>query len=287
LYPVSQWSRQSGASLAMGYELSVTPIQLAAAYAAFANGGELLEPRLLQEVRGPDGTPIWKAERRVVRRIMSERTATAMRELLREVVSEGTATSADLATFEVAGKSGTARRTASDGSGYAVGSYTASFVGLFPADQPQYVILVKLDNPSGAYYGGRTAAPVTKIVLEAAIAARDAALDRTRLADAPKRRAPSQASQADSVRAAGVATAEAEAIAPAYVVELGTSPAPARVVVSARPVPDVRGLSMRVAVRELHKAGFRVQVMRGRGEEQQPAAGTMLRAGSLVRLMAN
>ena len=287
LYPVSQWSRQSSASLSMGYELSVTPIQLAAAYAAFANGGELLEPRLLQEVRGPDGTPIWKAERRVVRRIMSERTATAMRELLREVVSEGTATSADLATFEVAGKSGTARRTSSDGRGYAAGSYTASFVGLFPADQPQYVILVKLDNPSGAYYGGRTAAPVTKVVLEAAIAARDAALNRTQLAAAPKRRAPSPAPRADSVRAAAVAEAKAEAVAPAYVVELGTPPAPARVVVTARAVPDVRGLPTRAAVRELHKAGFRVQLVRGTGGEQQPAAGTLLRSGSLVRLAAN
>lgn len=287
LYPVSQWSRQSGASLAMGYELSVTPIQLAAAYAAFANGGELLEPRLLQEVRGPDGKAIWTAERRVVRRIMSERTAAAMRELLREVVSEGTATSADLATFEVAGKSGTARRTSADGRGYAAGSYTASFVGLFPADAPQYVILVKLDNPSGAYYGGRTAAPVTKVVLEAAIAARDAALNRTQLAAAPKRRAPSSAPQADSARAAAVREAEEVAVAPAYVVELGTPPAPARVVVTARAVPDVRGLPTRAAVRELHKAGFRVQLVRGPGVDQQPAAGTLLRSGSLVRLTAN
>jgi cell division protein FtsI (penicillin-binding protein 3) len=271
----------------MGYELSVTPLQLAAAYAAFANGGELLEPRLLQEVRGPDGKAIWTAERRVVRRIMSERTATAMRDVLREVVSEGTATSADLATFEVAGKSGTARRTSSDGRGYTSGAYTASFVGLFPADAPQYVILVKLDNPSGSYYGGRTAAPVTKVVLEAAIAARDAALNRTQLAAAPKRRAPSPTPQADSVRAAAVREAEAVSVAPAYVVELGTPPAPVRVVLTSRAVPDVRGLPTRAAVRELHKAGFRVQLVRGGGVDQQPAAGTLLRAGSLVRLIAN
>jgi cell division protein FtsI (penicillin-binding protein 3) len=287
LYQVSQWSRQSSASLAMGYELSVTPIQLAAAYAAFANGGELLEPRLLQEVRGPDGKAIWTAERRVVRRIMSERTATAMREVLREVVAEGTATSADLATFEVAGKSGTARRTSSDGRGYTSGAYTASFVGLFPADAPQYVILVKLDNPSGAYYGGRTAAPVTKVVLEAAIAARDAALNRTQLAAAPKRRAPSTTPQADSARAVAAREAEAASVAPAYVVELGTPPEPVRVVITARAVPDVRGLPTRAAVRELHKAGFRVQLVRGGGVDQQPAAGTLLRAGSLVRLIAN
>lgn len=284
LYPVREWSRQSAASLAMGYEISVTPLQLALAYAAFANGGELLEPRLLQEVRAADGTVVWRAQRRVVRRLMSSETAHTMRGLLREVVSEGTATSADLATFEVAGKSGTARRTTNDGRGYAAGAYTASFVGLFPADQPQYVILVKLDNPSGAYYGGRTAAPVTKVVLEAAIAARDAALNRTQLAEAPGRRASSVEPAAERVREAARAATEARETAPAYVVELGTPAETARVVVTARAVPDVRGLPTRAAVRELHKAGFRVQLVRGGAPEQVPAAGTMLRSGSLVRL---
>ena len=288
LYPVSQWSKLSPASLAMGYELSVTPIQLAAAYAAFANGGELIEPRLVQEVRAPDGRVTWRSERRVVRRVMSARTAAVMRDLLRDVVQGGTATAADLATFEVAGKSGTARRTAADGRGYTQGAYTASFVGLFPADAPQYVILVKLDNPSGAFYGGRTAAPVTKVVLEAAIAARDAALDRSLLAAAPKRRSASVAPAADSARVVAARAAAAERAAPAYVVDLGEEPpAPAPAVISERPVPDVRGLSTRSAVRELHRAGFRVQLVRSGAAAQQPAAGTVLRTGSVVRLVAD
>lgn len=280
LYPVSSWSGTSRASLAMGYELSVTPVQLAAAYAAFANGGRLMEPQLVREVRNPDGKVVWRAEPRVVRQVMSERTSRAMRDLLRDVVAGGTATGADLSTFEVAGKSGTARRTTTDGRGYAEGAYTASFVGLFPADDPQYVILVKLDNPtSGSYYGGRVAAPVSKVVLEAAIASRDAALNRTQLAEAPKRRAPDSTPVVDSVRA--VAAAE-EAERPAYVVELGRAAEPTTPMVSTRPVPDVRGLPTRAAVRELHKAGFRVQLVRG--GEQQPAPGTVLRSGSVVRL---
>lgn len=287
LYPVSQWSRQSAASLAMGYEISVTPLQLAAAYAAFANGGELLEPRLLHEVRDAEGHTVWRAERRVVRRLMRPETARTMRELLREVVTEGTATSADLATFEVAGKSGTARRTTADGRGYAAGAYTASFVGLFPADAPQYVILVKLDNPSGTYYGGRTAAPLTKVVLEAAIAARDAALDRTALAAAPKRVAPSMAPQVDSLRAVAEAEAEEAQDAPAYVVELGTPREAGPVMVRGEHVvPDVGGLPTRAAVRSLHRAGFRVQLVRGSRAAQAPAAGTRLRGGSLVRIGA-
>ncbi|HRQ79349.1 MAG TPA: penicillin-binding transpeptidase domain-containing protein [Gemmatimonadaceae bacterium] len=283
LYPVGQWSGTSQASLAMGYELSVTPVQLAAAYASFANGGLLVEPQLVQEIRGPDGRTVWRAERRVVRRMMSEATSFAMRDLLRDVVQGGTATSANLATFEVAGKSGTARRTSADGRGYEAGAYTASFVGLFPADDPQYVILVKLDNPkAGSYYGGRVAAPVSKVVLEAAIAARDASLNRTQLAEAPKRRSLDSGRAADSVRALAEADAEAERAAPAYVVELGSTAEAAQPVVTTRPVPDVRGLPTRRAVRELHRAGFRVQVVSGVGV--QPAPGTMLRSGSLVRL---
>jgi cell division protein FtsI (penicillin-binding protein 3) len=285
LYPVSQWSGTSRASMAMGYELSVTPVQLASAYAAFANGGELIEPRLIQEIRDPEGKTVWKAERRVVRRMMSERTATVMRSLLRDVVTGGTATGAELSTFEVAGKSGTARRTSTDGRGYEEGAYTASFVGLFPADDPQYVILVKLDNPSGAsYYGGRVAAPVSKVVLEAAIAARDASLNRRQLAEAPKRRAPDTTERADSARAVAAAAEDEQKSAPAYVVELGNPAAAVAPVVSTRAVPDVRGLPTRSAVRELHKAGFRVQLVRAPAGEVQPSPGTLLRSGSVVRL---
>lgn len=288
LYPVSRWSGTSRAAMAMGYEVSVTPVQLAAAYAAFANGGVLVEPHLVQELRDASGTTLWRAERRVVRRMMSERTALVMRDLLRDVVTGGTATTANLATFEVAGKSGTARRTSADGRGYESGAYTASFVGLFPADNPQYVILVKLDNPRGAsYYGGRVAAPVSKVVLEAAIAARDASLDRSRLAAAPRRRAADLRPAADSARAVATAAAAESRAAPAYVVELGNTPEPAAALVSERPVPDVRGLPTRRAVRELHRAGFRVQLVSGRAGDVSPAPGTYLRSGSVVRLGNN
>jgi cell division protein FtsI (penicillin-binding protein 3) len=109
LYPVSQWSGFSAASLAMGYEISVTPVQLAAAYAAFANGGELLQPTLVKEVRAPDGTIVWRAERRVVRRLMTTETARTVRGLLRDVVTEGTCPGAYRGTSPVPG--GTPART--------------------------------------------------------------------------------------------------------------------------------------------------------------------------------
>ncbi|MFL5488148.1 MAG: peptidoglycan D,D-transpeptidase FtsI family protein, partial [Gemmatimonadaceae bacterium] len=181
-----QWSRQTSASILMGYEIAVTPLQLVAAYSAIANGGELLEPHLVKEIRSTEGKVIFRAEPRAVRRVMSGEVARTVQDMLLAVVQEGTATKADLATFEVAGKSGTARRTTPN-AGYTNGNYTASFVGLFPGNDPQYVVLVKLDSPQGAHYaGGDIAAPVSRIVLRAALAARDAALDREGLAASEK-----------------------------------------------------------------------------------------------------
>src|SRR3954469_10177714 len=181
-----QWSRQTSASILMGYEIAVTPLQLVTAYAAIANGGELLEPHLVKEIRSPEGKVVYRAEPRAVRRVMSGEVARTIQQMLLAVVQQGTATKADLSTFDVAGKSGTARRTLGN-AGYVTGNYTASFVGLFPGNDPQYVVLVKLDSPKGAHYaGGDIAAPVTQVVLRAALAARDAALDRHDLAASEK-----------------------------------------------------------------------------------------------------
>ena len=301
----SRWSQQSPASLAMGYELAVTPLQLAVAYAAFANGGELLAPALVKEIVGPDGVVKYRHQRRVVRRAISPATAERMRVMLGDVVAGGTALQADLSAFALAGKTGTARRTIRGR--YVAGQYYATFVGLFPAERPQYVILVKLDSPQGAYYGGTTAAPVTKAVLEAAIAARDAALDRAELAaarierpdtsaapvpapDAPVELAASSAGTFVPAAPAAVAAARsaradptAEAPLGAFVFSLPTRPDGASPR-GARRVPDVRGLELRDAVRALHEAGFRVQLARG-AAGTSPAAGAVVRTGSLVRLL--
>ncbi|MEO6526619.1 MAG: penicillin-binding protein 2, partial [Gemmatimonadaceae bacterium] len=176
-----RWSKQSANSLAMGYEIAVTPLQLAAAYVALANDGELLEPALVKEVRAPDGRVLFRHQRRVVRRVLSADVARRVRQMLLGVVEEGgTAKQAELETFTLAGKTGTARRTVHGR--YAAGQHIPTFVGLFPGDHPQFVILVKIDNPKGTYFGGLTAAPVTKAVLEAALASRNASLDRGTLA---------------------------------------------------------------------------------------------------------
>lgn len=279
------WSRQTPASILMGYEIAVTPLQLVAAYSAIANGGELPEPHVVKEIRSPEGEVLYRAEPRIVRRVMPSEVARTIRQLLLAVVQEGTATKADLETFTVAGKSGTARRTSLN-AGYTAGNYTASFVGLFPADDPQYVVLVKLDSPGGSRYaGGDIAAPVTRTVLRAALAARDAALDREGLvASGAKALLTDSGEVPTDSSTPAVAPAIDQAPVSSYVVKLPLQIPTVPAAAGARVVPDVRGLSLRAAVRALHSAGFRVRVVTGPAGNTLPAAGSVAAQGSIVRL---
>jgi cell division protein FtsI (penicillin-binding protein 3) len=300
-----KWSKQSANSMAMGYEIAVTPLQLVAAYVALANGGELLEPSLVKEVRAPDGTVLYRHQRRVVRRVVSQAVARRVRDMLLGVVEAGgTAKRADLGSFSLAGKTGTARRTV-HGS-YAAGDHIPTFVGLFPADNPQFVILVKIDNPKGAYTGGLTAAPVTKAVLQAALASRNASLDRRTLAASRREspadsaatsalnlvvatRAPSEtasASQREALRLAKEAADDDSAGVTPFVATI-PAPAPPKPVLAARAVPDVHGLSLRQAVHALHAAGFRVKLDAGNSGQTNPAAGVLAPAGSMVHLTSS
>jgi cell division protein FtsI (penicillin-binding protein 3) len=276
----ARWSKQSANSLAMGYEVAVTPLQLATAYGALANGGELLQPQLVKEIRSPEGEVLYKRERRVVRRVVSPAVARRVRTMLRNVVEGGTAVRADLGSFELAGKTGTSRRIVNGR--YAQGQHISSFVGLFPADRPQVVILVKIINPRGAYVGGLTAAPVTKAVIEAALASRNAALDRGSLAASRREKTPPRAN-ADSVRVTDVASTDSSGSTP-FVALLPAPRIPAARPLPPRAVPAVEGLPIRRAVHALNSAGLRVQLVSGSSGGTIPAAGTVVPAGTLVRL---
>ena len=158
---------------------------------------------------------------------------------------------------------------------YAPGEYTASFAALFPADQPQLVLVVKIDNPhKGSYFAAQTAAPVTRSMLEQALAARTVALDRARLSTAAPR------------AAAAPADDDGGGLVP-YVVPWPYQPDSSGVG-PRRAVPDVAGVGMREAVRTLHRRGFRVS-LRGWGvaEHTWPAAGDSASAGSIVTLFAD
>jgi cell division protein FtsI (penicillin-binding protein 3) len=275
-----EWSKLSPASLAMGYEIAVTPLQLAAAYVPIANGGLLLEPALIREIRAPDGKVRYHHEPRVLRRVMDPDVAAEVRKMLVGVVTGGTSTEAAMRNFDVGGKSGTSRRTVGK-HGYGAGAYTASFVSLFPAEAPQYVILVKLNNPKGDIYGGKTAAPVSKIVLQAALAARDASLDRGTLAPARDSLAP----VADSV--AHPAIADDDDTLPPAVLDVARARRAPTVAAAPRAIPDVQGLSVREAAFALHRAGFNVQLDGyGSARATVPGAGSIAQSGSIVRVSA-
>ena len=134
--------------MAMGYEIAVTPLQLAVAYATFANGGKLIEPALVKQVTSPEGDVLYRHTPRVVRQVMSDTVAARVRHMLLDVVDEGTALQAALDNYLLAGKTGTPRGTVHGH--YVSGRYNPNFVGLFPGDNPQYVIVVKLTAPQAA-----------------------------------------------------------------------------------------------------------------------------------------
>ncbi len=260
------------ASLAMGYEIGVTPVQLAAAYGAIANDGVLLTPTLLREVRRADGALAYRREPEPVRRAVSPEIAARLREFLGRAVGEGgTGERGQLANFPLLGKTGTARRFVD---GRYVDEHTASFAALFPADDPQLVVIVKIEDPKGEYYGGLTAAPLTKTMLQQALASYRVAINRSALATAESARAP-----------ATPRTAPAAARSPAVV--LPWPPPKAAPGPRTLPVPEVHGKSVREAALALHRLGFRVD-LRGMGPvaRTSPAAGQPAAAGSTVIVWA-
>lgn len=283
LRPPRQWSRQSQPSLAIGYEIAVTPLQMALAYGAIANGGELLEPRLVREVRAHDGRIQQSFERRVVRRVIPERTADQLREALVAVVEGGTGKRASLGPFVVAGKTGTAR--IAERGRYVPGAYTASFAGFFPADDPQLVFLAKLDEPKGAYYGGLTAAPITRNALEAALAAHHAPFDRRSVASEPELLpVPADPVAVRPARTDG--TRNTTPPGPFILALDDRAAAPRTPEAVPVEVPDVAGMAVRDAVQALHAAGLRVQVEgTGTVAGTWPAEDAAVARGAMVRVL--
>lgn len=308
----ADWKAQTQASVAMGYEMNATLLQVAMAYVSIANDGELLQPALIREVHDAEGNLVFSHQRTVARRVLEPGTTKVMRSILASVVDSGTAVAADLATFDLAGKSGTARRVVN---GRYDGSYNATFAALFPAQAPQYVIVVRMIDPKGkSIFGGTVAGRVVNNIVQGALATRDASLDRNALAAVAKPlRAPKVkplspkamlAAQRDTARFDSL-----KAPAPAPVAPLAT---PTRVIVSLpykagaksgsarrasndsasddvpvgelREVPSVYGLDTRQAMRALHAAGFHVSVVGGNSGRTKPAAGTLARTGSVIVL---
>ena len=161
---LARWSAASLAVMAFGQWVSCTGMQLAMAYGAIANGGLLMEPVLVREIRR-EGKVLERHQPTVVRRAMSPATARSLAALLRGVVSDGTGRKAEIPGCACAGKTGTAQKYLPEERGYGTNSYVASFIGFAPCDQPDLLCLVVIDEPQGSIYGGNVAAPVFKQII--------------------------------------------------------------------------------------------------------------------------
>ena len=158
LHPLKKWTKVSLTRFPMGYEIAVTNLQMALAYAAIANGGKRMEPRLIKAVVDRDNRVVMQFLPRVVCQVVRPEVAKQVTEALRGVVSdEGTAGEAQVPGFEVAGKTGTAQKYTPQGY---VNKYRASFIGYLPAQKPEFVVSILVDDPKGKkYYGGQVAGP--------------------------------------------------------------------------------------------------------------------------------
>jgi cell division protein FtsI/penicillin-binding protein 2 len=245
------------ASAAMGYEVSVTPLQMVAAVSAVANGGLLMQPRFVRSLGDAVVTP------KVLRRAIEPRTAATMTAIMEGVVERGTATTAQVTGFRVAGKTGTSKKVI-DGR-YSDTDYNASFVGFFPSRAPQFTLLVVVDTPrAGSYYGGTVAGPIFRKIASAVI--RRSGLAPTIDAEPPV------------VLRAGTSALSTPTSAPVIVPTVVPAGGPAL-------MPDLRGLSLRAASRTLTSTGLAFSAQ-GQGfvTRQWPEPGRPIDAGDTATI---
>lgn len=170
LKPVRAWSGRTQSTIAFGHEISATPLQVAMAFAAVANGGVLMKPRIVRGWADESGNLVREMPPRTVRRVLSEATAAKVKSMLAAVVEYGTASDIRSDRIPLAGKTGTAEKIDAETGRYVKGKFNSSFAGMAPADNPELVALVLLDEPSQFKYGGQSAAPIFKEMVERLLA---------------------------------------------------------------------------------------------------------------------
>jgi cell division protein FtsI (penicillin-binding protein 3) len=281
--PLSRWSFLSNASISMGQEVSLTAVQLARVAAVIANGGLLVEPHLVTEIRRSDG----RVERPASAdpfRVISAETAKSMRDMLVGVVEHGTGSEAAITGFSVAGKTGTAQKAGPGG--YQQGRHVPNFVGFVPAEAPRIVGVVVIEEPTGKYYAAQVAAPLFSRVVSQAlgilrVAPEDQRLPSTVLAENPT------AYSAGIVPVSSKRVERAPAVAPvrAAAASAASAARPSARSAEGGGVPDVTGLSAREALTVLGRRQIPVRLS-GAGfvVSQVPPPGAPLQPGEPVTL---
>ncbi len=263
---MAQFGPSALASVSMGYQIGVTPLQMLTAVSSIANGGELVVPRVVRATVA-DGVRS-EIPRKIARRTIPPHVAAELTAILEQVVERGTATRARIEGYTIAGKTGTAAKLV--GGRYSKSEYNASFVGFLPSRQPRVAIIAVLDSPRrSGYYGGIVAAPLFRAVAEHAL---------RRLG------VPPNVNPAPPVLVAEDRPARAAAPVPVH--HLGARPSVAPAAVAAAGVmPDLRGASARDALRLLARVGLEARLS-GSGvvARQSIAPGTPIEPGAVCRL---
>lgn len=257
LRPWSKWARIHLVTTSFGQGVAVTPIQLAAAYAALANGGKLVQPHVVRRAVADNGIVLFENRAQVVAEAVKPEVASVVSTLLEGVVESGTGTKARVTGVRVAGKTGTAQKVDVGSGRYSARDRIASFVGYFPVEDPEFVILVVIDTPRTAVYGGVVAAPVFHEIGEFVV-------DQfgLRTAAVPPAPPPLLAGSSPSLRKASWAGEE---------VFWG--------------MPSFLGLSLREALQQACRAGWEVDVQGwGFVVAQDPAPGTLTAPDKRLKL---
>jgi cell division protein FtsI (penicillin-binding protein 3) len=272
LHQPSNWSKSSLGNFCIGQGISLTPLQLAMAYAAVANGGYLLRPQIIQH-----GDPDQPTQPITIRRVLSPYACETLKQFFVGVVKSGTGKSAAIDGITVAGKTGTAQKVDTLRHTYYQDRYVASFVGFAPTENPQCLVLVIIDDPRGLHYGSQVAAPAFKRIMERWLSAGASQGIVPKLIH-PKPKEPKtnqEFVQADTT-IKDTTTIDEECIEPELVSEEDTCMV----------MPSLVGIPVRSAVRELTEKGIEV-IVSGYGtvQAQLPEPGTALEPGTRCQLI--
>ena len=283
---VERWQPSSIGSIAIGQEVGVTPVQVAAAYGTVANDGLRIAPHLIREIRDAAGNVVYKTQPEQ-RRVVSTETAVALRGMLEGVTLHGTAKKAQLDGYSAAGKTGTAQKIDPKTHAYSPTKYIGSFVGFAPVSNPQVVIIVVIDEPAGAYHGGDVAAPVFREIAEQILPAMGVMPDvetqsmPSLIAEVnpnPEKEAKArqEESRVEEQRRATMPVVDTTGDRSGEVVYANASS-------KAILMPDLRGRSVRDVARTCAQLGLQMEA-RGEGRvfRQTPAAGNEVSSGQVV-----
>ncbi|HLM58230.1 MAG TPA: penicillin-binding protein [Pyrinomonadaceae bacterium] len=289
LRKVEKWQPSSIGSIAIGQEIGVTPVQMAASYTAIANDGVRVSPHLVKEVRDAEGNVVERAEPET-HRVVSAETARTLRGMLETVTVKGTAKQARLEGYTAAGKTGTAQKIDPKTRAYSATKHVASFVGFAPVENPAAVIIVMVDEPVGAYHGGDVAAPIFREIADQVLpyldvmptedpSAEDDKKSASRLVAKAEKAAP--ADEKPAVSAPTAMLPEVARVGRGELSEVVYAPAGDRALL----MPDLRGRSVRDVARVCAQLGLELEA-RGEGlaVRQSPAAGQSVEAGQTVRI---